>query len=243
METKYRKYYKVKGLEVSERGAVRRIYKDVRTFTGESDPHQMQFKTDKDGNRVIFTHDHGYLRVDELVATCFWGTPKGKRNFVIHLDKKKEHCWKNNLKWATAYEYGEFYKDDPEVNTPDGYRLVRKGLWVSKEGQVKDEEGNILIISNTLFDPDMDADRAVFPYVSYKGKHISVVELMEEAYLPLTYSFFSPHILHKDNDYMNCSLDNLVWVDSDDPAYQEFGEITSKTIKKLNEELLPPHKR
>lgn len=36
------------------------------------------------------------------------------------------------------------------------------------------------------------------------------------------YAFDHSVILHRDNDYRNCSSDNLVWVDSTDPRYQAF---------------------
>ncbi len=169
--TIWRKYYSISGLEVTESGGVRRYYKDDKSLTGKSPyPHPLKHKIDEDGNKYITTFDHGRLMVDKLVATCFWGKPRNGQEFIIHRDKNKEHCWKSNLMWATSYEYGEFYKDDPTVNTPDGYRLVtiterNNRIYVSNEGKVK-IDGKEATIFTELYDSDVDYERATQPYVN-----------------------------------------------------------------------------
>ncbi len=241
----WRKYYSVFGLEVTEAGGVRRYYKDVRSLTGKSPyPRSLKHKTDKDGNKYVTTQDHGRLMVDVLVATCFLGRPKFGQEFLIHIDKDKGHCWKSNLMWATPYEYGEHYKDDPTVNTPDGYRLVtiaeQSGkIYVSKDGKVRIGETDARICTEH-FDSDVDYERAVQPYVNVYRREIyshaeRVEELVAAAFLPKPKDMVNPQLLHKNNDYMDCSLDNLEWVPFDDQRYKDYMAIRTQELKAKDE--------
>lgn len=244
MATKWRKYYGVKGLEVTEAGGVRRYYDNNWTYTGKSFyPHSLQHKTDENGNKYVITRDHGKLMVDELVATCYWGRPRDGKVFIIHKDKNKSHCWKDNLMWATPYEYGEHYKDDPMINTSDGYRLVdvteQSGkIYVSKEGKVK-IEGNEAKICVESYDSDVDYERPTQPHVNVYRKemyaHAEYIEdLVTKAFLPKPKDMENPKILHKNNNYMDCSLENLEWVPFSDERYQAYIAIRTQELDAID---------
>lgn len=69
---------------------------------------------DKDGNIVVETRDFGFLRADELVATCFC-PPKpadGEEYVLVHKDGKKENCSKWNLEWRCLEDEEDEFSDD-----------------------------------------------------------------------------------------------------------------------------------
>lgn len=236
----WREYRAIPGLEVTESGGVRRYYKNKWTVTGWSiTPRVLRHETDKDGNKYVNTKDHGRLMVAELVATCYWGRPRDGKEFIIHKDGNKDHCWKSNLMWATSYEYGEHYKNDPNINTPDGYRLVtiaeKSGkVYVSKDGKVR-IDGNDAKIRTECFDSDVEYDRPVLPHVNVYRKdlygHAEYVDrLVATAFMPMPKGMNNPQILHKNNDYMDCTLNNLEWVPFNDQRYQDYIAIRTKDI-------------
>ena len=242
--SEYRKVYAYKGIEVSESGGVRRAYENSSSLLGQPTYHNLQFKTDKTGNRVVKTKDYGDLRVDMLVAIAFFGNPKGGQRHIIHKDKVKEHCWKSNLQFATTYEYGEFYLDDPIVNTPDGFRLVSSGVYVSRNGEVK-VDGTLVAIRDYIYDTDLDSHKAVAPYFerpytfygTTKTRREGVAGVVAEAFVPTPQGISCPVLIPKDGDYKNCKADNLEWVESDSESVQLY--ITKKTaaINQRNNEL------
>lgn len=241
----WRKYYPIDGLEVTIRGGVRRTYDDCRTWSGKGEPQKREWHFDKAGNPFILIKEPNRmnLRVDFLVAYCYLGRPLKGQRFIIHKDGDRKHCWADNLKWATPYEHGEFYKDDSTVNTPDGYRLVMEGVLVSKDGNVK-MDGKVLPVGDSFYDPDMDREAAIDPFVSIpreiSGERRTAIEkLVVAAYLPQPAEMQNPVILHIDNDYKNCSLDNLEWVEEGSETYQEYLNKRAADIEKRIEELNP----
>ena len=245
METKeiYRQYFSIKGLEVSDRGSVRRSYKDPYTSSGWSIyPHKLTWQTDDDGNVIVRTKDYGDLRVDNLVARCFWGKPRGENTYLIHKDKDKTNCSKDNLQWVTKDKYDKFYADDPVINTENGFRQVSNGFYVSRDGKVKEtKKGKVMKVYYTLYDSDTDSWVEINPHVvyypktSYNPKRLSIDELVAEAYLPTP--GIGMGLLHKDNDYRNYSLDNLEWVEYGSERYQQYLERRQKDVAIRNEEL------
>lgn len=190
-------------------------------------PHIMERMEDKDGNLTIQIREPktGYYRIDRLVATCFLPRPKTGETMLIHKNRDKTSCWADNLKWATPYEHGEFYKNDPTVNTADGFRLVDENLYVSRDGRVM-KDGKLMTVQDYLFDSDMGRHQAINPHVSlWNGKYydrLFVEDLVAAAYLPQPSGISNPGLLHKDMNYMNCALNNLEWVDESSVDYQEY---------------------
>ena len=247
----FRQYFAVDGLEVSSTGQVRRTYNDIRTFTGKSIyPHKLSWQTDKEGNVIVRTKDHGDLRVDKLVATCFWGRPRDGKVYLIHKDKNKMNCSKDNLQWVTQEEFYQHYSDDPIINSDDGFRQVSYGLYVSKNGEVKEKRnGELMKVRDSMFDADTDSWAPINPYVavytstSYNAKRVFIDELVAEAYLPKPRNEGYLCLLHKDYNYMNCSLDNLEWVDLSSDEYEKYMEQRKKDTDVRFAELNPGKKR
>ena len=247
MKTIWRKSNAAKGLEVSIKGGVRRTYDDVRAWTGKGLPQMMSRQVDANGNLYVEIKKPRRmdLRIDRLVASCYYHTV-GKRLqgqvFIIHKDREKTHCWAENLKWATPYEHGEFYANEEWVNTPDGYRLVLDDIYVSKEGKVK-MNGEELTIYDSFFDPDMDREAAVSPFVyveeGNQRKRLFIEYLVAAAYIRKPEGLGYTALLHKDLDYKNCALNNLKWVNSDSNEFQQYLKKREADIEDRLKELNP----
>ena len=247
MKTIWRKSNAAKGLEVSIKGGVRRTYDDVRTLTGKGLPQMMSRHVDANGNLYVEIKKPRPmdLRIDRLVANCYHHTV-GKRLqgqvFIIHKDREKTHCWAENLKWATPYEHGEFYANEEWVNTPDGYRLVLDDIYVSKEGKVK-MNGKELTIYDSFFDPDMDREAAVSPFVyveeGNQRKRLFIEYLVAAAYIRKPEGLGYTALLHKDLDYKNCALDNLEWVRYDSNEFKQYLKKREADIEDRLKELNP----
>ena len=241
MNSNYRKVYAYTGIEVSEKGGVRRAYENKSSILGIPTYHNLSFKTDENGNKVVCTKDYGKLRVDKLVCQAFWGNPKGNQTFVIHKDKDKAHCWKNNLRWASTYEYGEFYKNDPIVNTPDGFRMIDDQVYVSKDGEIK-IDGKMITLIDYLYDPDLDQHRAIDLSFNPNGTTNRFRERVDvtvaKAFLPTPVQLSNPVLLHKDGDYMNCKLENLEWVDGNSQSYIAYQQQRQIAIDARNNQLI-----
>lgn len=231
MNNNYRKVYAYKGIEVSERGAIRRAYDNKGSILGIPTYHNLSFKTDKHGDKIVYTKDYGEIRVDRLVCLAYRGNPKGGQKFIIHNDKDKTHCWKDNLRWASTYEYGEFYKDDPIINTPDGFRMIDDHhVYVSKAGEIK-IDGKKVTLLDYLYDPDLDKHRATdlsfnCPYTNAYGatkKHrVNVDDCVAEAFIPKPNNMINPVVIHKNCDYKDCNVSNLEWVERTDTKYADY---------------------
>ena len=247
MKTIWRKSNAAKGLEVSIKGGVRRTYDDVRTLTGKGLPQMMSRHVDANGNLYVEIKKPRPmdLRIDRLVANCYHHTV-GKRLqgqvFIIHKDREKTHCWAENLKWATPYEHGEFYANEEWVNTPDGYRLVLDDIYVSKDGKVK-MNGEELTIYDSFFDPDMDREAAVSPFVyveeGNQRKRLFIEYLVAAAYIRKPEGLGYTALLHKDLDYKNCALDNLEWVRYDSNEFKQYLKKREADIEDRLKELNP----
>ena len=255
----WRYFYAVKGLEVSRGGAVRRTYDDCRTRDGKGlYPVMLERQVDKDGNLYIEIRKpkKKHLRIDNLVATCFLPKPKLGQNLIIHKDKNKQHCWADNLQWATPYEYAEFYNTSPSTTNAENvnvngdsitnqtasssFRLLWGDVFVSDKGEVKQND-EILKVCDHFYDSDLDIEVAVNPFVYINnGRRIreDIEELVASAFLPPPKNLFLV-LLHKDLDYKNCSSDNLEWVSSDNEDFKKYVEKRKAETNERTFELNP----
>ena len=235
----FRPVYAYRGLEVSEAGGVRREYPNKSSLLRVPTCHALHFQTDEQGNRIVKTKDYGDLRVDELVARAFYGNPKNGQKFVIHKDKMKDHCWKDNLQWATSYEYGEFYQNDSAVNKQGGFRMVGKDLYVNPQGEVE-YLGKLMKKIDYFYDSDTDRHVAISPHVDIgrgKTKRLFLDDAVVEAFFPCPSILLSPVLTHKDNDYQNCALSNLEWVEINSKEYAVYQTQRKIDIEKRNQKL------
>ena len=242
----WRKYWSVDGLEVSKGGGVRRIYtRPSRFFGNQKYAKMLSRQTDADGNVFVEVRTPSLqkLRVDELVARCFYRDvkqPLSRHTFLNHKDGDKSHCWADNLEWVTPYEYGQLYPNDPNMNTPDGFRQVKDNLYVSQDGRAK-QDGGMLTVCDSFFDADTGQEVAVSPYVrnNATNKRERVEDLVASAYLPEPAGISNPGLLHMDKDYKNCSASNLKWVESDSSEYKEYLNKRDDDMAKRMAELNP----
>ena len=107
------------------------------------------------------------------------------------------------------------------------------GLTITESGKVYNGK-NICKVGNCIGDGDLDMLVPVEPFVEYdvrvpKWKRTvrrreRMDGLMEEAGFVGgdKKKFRNPVILHKDNDWLNFSSDNLEWTDRSDPRYREY---------------------
>ena len=237
-------YRMVNGLQVSNEGEVRRIHTQISRIgfrTTTTTP--LKRHADKNGNIVVKVNKpyRQELRVDEMVAHCFYRDVKRtspNQTLLIHKDGNMENCRSGNLKWATPYEYGNFYADDPAVNTLDGFRLVKYSLYVSKDGDVKLDD-LVQSARDSFYDPDMGREAAVSPFIYNGAKREYIEDLVASAYLPEPTGMSNPGLLHIDNNYKNCSVSNLKWVESDSNEYRNYLSERNGDIAKRQEELNP----
>ena len=91
-----RKYYKT-GLEISEDGKfVQKAYSD--SHTGETKYFSPELHRETDGREYVNWSDRK-VYIDEMVCTCFHGSPKEGQS-VVHIDGGVTNSKASNLKWS-----------------------------------------------------------------------------------------------------------------------------------------------
>ncbi len=216
-DTDFRKWYgPVSGIEVNREGEVRRRYKSQSQY-----PDRLNYpklRIDEDGNLCVLA-DGTRLRVDHLVACCFCHNPE-KNEYVLHRDGDKKNCSSGNLQWVNAYVFNK-------MNGTTDWGVCKTDFRVSKAGEVM-YNGKIETLSHSFYDSDTDLEMPSRPYVvkgMFNQCHFYVDELVAAAWIKYpdqTDSITDPVLLHIDNDYKNCKLENLKWVERDSKEYQEY---------------------
>lgn len=182
------------------------------------------YAKDKFGNLVS---------VEKAVITCFCKPkPKdGKKYAISHKDGNPANCHYKNLEWVLVHYV---HAKTPEVSiTIAGVDLV-----VRKDGTVWSKNGKKLPIYDYLFDPEINLDVCIDPYVrvpqthSIYPKNKDMDDLMKTAgYINGDDAILTnPVILHRDYDRMNFSEDNLEWVEKTDQRYIDY--LTKKKAEK-----------
>lgn len=183
--------------------------------------------TDHDGKKIAYNSYGDFVDVAKAVAVCFCPPkPKDGKKYVIgHKDGNLDNCHYLNLEWV-PYHYQHATTNTVKLS---GYSLT---LEVGKDGSVK-MGGKAAKVYDSFYDSDVELElcsSGPFIYLPQKGslydKRVFIDDLMCEAgYIQgddadLQY----PMILHKDNDYMNCSSENLEFVELTDERYEAFLE-------------------
>lgn len=117
------------------------------------------------------------------------------------------------------------------------------GLTITSGGEVL-KNGVKVPICDCIGDADTDLMRCIRPHVSDPNKmsgRLFIDDLMAAAgYVACEkYDLKDPVILHKDNDPMNFSSDNLEWVECNGPRYIEYQKRFEEWKHKRNVELNP----
>lgn len=235
----YRQVYRVKGLYVSCDGKnIKREYENKDMFNANS-WHHLSIQTDHDGNQIIRTKDHGVLRVDELVGMCFCPPDKYRHKwYIIHKDRDKKNCHKDNLKWVPSYEYRSFYLSEltyTDKRTGEDFVWSDDDFYVSRSGRVQVGKKDC-VIENVISDSDLGCMRAVTPFVrkDWNGNHYRVEELVANVFCKKLENVERQAILHIDYDMTNNRESNLKWVELDDPELKKFIEQREKDITATN---------
>lgn len=197
----------------------------------------------REDNDRTFIHDqyNGSYYMDVLVLSCFWGkAPKdGKTYFVYHKDGDMSNSNISNLEWreATQAELDAFKKLQKET-----WYKNRK-LKATKKGLIKQGCKELPLV-DYMYDSDLDWTRHYHnPWVDYEEKdswgktqrkHKNADEIFEDfGFVNGNKSKFSnPVILHRNNNYLDYSSDNLEWCDASDPRYEDFEKIRHDDVMK-----------
>lgn len=194
----------------------------------------------KNGLRRILNKKLGFLYIQDLVMECF-GSPKpadGQDWVIAHLDGNMQNDHYKNLGWKLrkdAYPHIPA-KTDKQVK-------LANGIVVRQDGRIY-QKGKKLPVGKEIYDRDTDLRIPTEPFVRYEWKNrwkktettrIDVEDAMAAAgYVDGNkLQFKNPVILHKDDDYMNCSSSNLEWCEKTDERYIEYYNKTVDTHNAL----------
>ena len=224
------RWYKAGFAWVSDDGTLV-VVSDKNNKWNTSGKKKLPIKIDHDGNKIA-THPYGHvIYVARAVIVCFCPPmpSDGKKYMISHKDGNPSNCHYQNLEYV-PYHYQHATTDTVKLS---GYSTT---LEVGKDGSVK-MGGKTAKVCDSFYDSDVELEvcsSGPFIYVPQKGslydKRVFIDDLMCEAgYVQgddadLQY----PMILHKDNNYMNCSSDNLEFVEMTDERYKAFLEQRKK---------------
>ena len=224
------RWYKAGFAWVSEDGTLV-VIPDKNNKWNTSGKKKLSIKTDHDGNKIA-PHPYGYvIDVAKAVIVCFC-PPRpsdGKKYMISHKDGNLGNCHYQNLEWV-PYHYQHATTDTVKLSN---YSAT---LEVGKDGSVK-MDGKTAQVCDCFYDSDVDLEvcsSGPFIYVPRKGSiynsRVFIDDLMSEAgYVQGDDADLQhPVILHKDNDYMNCSSENLEFVEMTDERYKAFLEQRKK---------------
>lgn len=157
---KYRYYYDVPGLLVSEDGkSIYRYYKGDGNLLKVRPPKKLSIKKDKNGNLYISTRDYGCIRLDMLVLRCFNG---GNGMRIWHKDGNPENCDRNNLVWEDLKHYNN--RVHPNSDWKELFHEEDEVMINVKTKEIK-QNGAIVPTRNEIYDSDIDQTVSVEDYV------------------------------------------------------------------------------
>ena len=201
---------------------------------------QIKIKTD-DAGKYIKKPNGPRVPIDLAVITCYC-PPKpmdNKRYRINHKDGDAMNCDASNLEWVIQpYEH----TDALSINL----RCYGNIVTVFKDGHVE-QDGKPMTIYDSMYDSDVDLEVWMPPHIQVPRPHsifharVYLSDLMEKAgYIQGDDSVLkNPKILHIDYDMMNCSSDNLMWVEGDDERLNTYYARKKEDGHKRNIELNP----
>ena len=201
---------------------------------------QIKIKID-DAGKYIKKPNGPRVPIDLAVITCYC-PPKpmaNKRYRINHKDGDAMNCDASNLEWVIQpYEH----TDAPSINL----RCYGNIVTVFKDGHVE-QDGKPMTIYDSMYDSDVDLEVCIRPHIQVPRPHsifharVFLDDLMKIAgYIQGDDSVFMyPEILHIDYDRMNCSSDNLMWVEGDDKRLDTYQDRKKEDRHKRNIELNP----
>ena len=238
--------YNVAKLWVSEDGKYAAV-DSVRKGCFSNIPYKRDVKIHVDSNKeryVKIKSQNKYydVYIKKAVYTCFCPpVPNdGKKYVVQYKDGNPANLYYKNLELREVKQ--------TTLHTIAASVKFTNGLTITKQGEVY--HGKVKVnIHDCIFDADTNLMRCIRPHVSYPkmSDRLFMDDLMATAgYIEgEKYDLKCPVILHKDNNLMNFSSDNLEYVEDTDTRYIEYKKKKDEWTNQRNIELnsgkqLPP---
>lgn len=229
---KWCRYYIEGYIWVSSDGTV------AGTLNKNGNMKNLTIKHDCNGKYVINSNKKR-VSIARAVITCYCPPYSGNgSSCVIHYkDGNRDNCDCSNLEWIT-YHYQ--HSNSPKVKIS----FYGKNYTVCDNGTIlkgKDKQS----IYDHLFDPDMNLESCIEPYISVSKdgsihqEKVFVDSIMKRAgYVQGDdANLVSPVILHKDYDWMNFKSSNLEWTEATNQRYLDYQAQKKKDMRKRSEEL------
>lgn len=222
-----RKHFK-SGAYVSRDGKkLERHGKDPKT--GWPGMYHPKILRDKYNRRNFFAFGQIFY-IEDLVTDCYKPMPRDGREYLLfHKNGKMHDDHVDNLEWR--------------LKTPDNIKaynqMLTNAYWsklkvkVNKHNEIS-QNGQPLFMSDSMYDSDVDyffhypTARVRIQYKNiwnrYQDFRMDVIDIIESlGTIPGDKSAcMNPVVLHLDNDHMNFSPDNLLWVDETDERYVTY---------------------
>ncbi len=182
---------------------------------------------------MVATHPYGFeVNIALAVIECFCPPkPKdGNRYMIGHKDGNRGNCHYKNLEWV-PYHYQHATTNVVKL------RYNMKTLVIAKDGSIK-MDGKNATVYNSLYDSDMDLEAVISPHICIPRKdsiypeRVYIDDIMKYAgYVQGDDAGLKqPVILHRDEDWMNFSSDNLEFVEESDPRYVSYMDKRKKEM-------------
>lgn len=192
----------------------------------------LEIKTDGHEEKYVNT---GYkiIYVKKAVFTCFCHCDDHNKTQIWYKDGNPANLHYTNL---VAREPRTYHTTAPSFK-------LTNGLTVASNGEVHNN-GGLVPICDCIGDADTGLMRCIRPHISDPNKmsgRLFMDDLMATAgYVSgEKYALKNPVILHKDNNPMNFSSDNLEYVEDTDTRYIEYKKKKDEWMHQRNIDLNP----
>lgn len=204
----------------------------------------------------------GHFYVDEMVLSCYKGTMKdGKKYLVHHKDGDMRNSHINNLEWREetpeyVQERAKIIEASVKASAIKEAAASKKALmdWyrknkvdINEHGEIT-QRGNVLYPYDYIYDSDMDwtyhntSPRVSVSFTNSWGR--GEIERIEVEKIMFDFGkivgnpddFENPVVLYQNFDYLDTTPGNLVWCDASDQRYIDFKIESHKRVMEKDHE-------
>lgn len=251
-----RKHYKSDCYISNDGLHAERDYFDPKTVKNKVQKLTMLLDSAQD-RLYILVSGKGKFYVDEMVLSCYRGTMKdGKKYMVHHKDGDMRNSNLNNLEWMeetpenlqkrqaiiTASIAASAIKDAAAKKQAKMNLYKRNKINVNKNGQIT-QDGQVVSLEDYFYDQDLDWTYHTYNprirlrfYIAkwkrYENERIDVSEIMEDFGMieGNKADYVNPVVLYKNHDYLDTTLGNMVWYDASDQRFIDFKAEAHKMV-------------